>query len=44
MAAGILKQTLNHAEVMETTRRVGARFVQLLQAAVPRIAASLERG
>jgi purine-nucleoside phosphorylase len=44
MAAGILKQTLNHAEVMETTQRVGARFVQLLQAAVPRIAANLERG
>jgi purine-nucleoside phosphorylase len=44
MAAGILKQTLNHAEVMETARRVGARFVQLLQAAVPRIAANLERG
>ncbi len=44
MAAGVLKQTLNHAEVMETARRVGARFVQLLQAAVPRIAASLERG
>jgi purine-nucleoside phosphorylase len=44
MAAGVLKQTLNHAEVMETARRVGARFVQLLQAAVPRIAANLERG
>lgn len=44
MAAGVLKQVLNHAEVMETARRVGARFVQLLQAAVPRIAANLERG
>jgi purine-nucleoside phosphorylase len=44
MAAGVLKQTLNHAEVMETARRVGARFVQLLQAAVPRIAANLEKG
>src|SRR6185369_9690750 len=43
MAAGILKQTLNHAEVMETTQRVGARFVRLLEAAVPRIAAALER-
>ena len=44
MAAGVLKQTLNHAEVMETARRVGARFVRLLQAVVPRIAANLERG
>jgi purine-nucleoside phosphorylase len=44
MAAGVLKQTLNHAEVMETTRRVGARFVQLLEAAVPRIAAAIEKG
>jgi purine-nucleoside phosphorylase len=44
MAAGVLRQTLNHAEVMETARRVGARFVRLLQAAVPRIAATLEKG
>ena len=44
MAAGVLKQTLNHAEVMETTRRVGARFVRLLEAAVPRIAAAIEKG
>ena len=43
MAAGVLKQTLNHAEVMETAHRVGARLVQLLQAAVPRIAATLEK-
>ncbi len=44
MAAGILKKPLNHAEVLETTRRVGSRFVRLLEAAVPKIAANLERG
>jgi purine-nucleoside phosphorylase len=42
MAAGILKKPLNHAEVLETTGRVGARFVKLLEAAVPRIAAAVE--
>jgi purine-nucleoside phosphorylase len=41
MAAGILKKPLNHAEVLETTERVGARFVKLLEAAVPRIAAAV---
>ena len=40
MAAGILKKPLVHSEVLETTRRVGARFVRLLEAAVPRIAAA----
>ncbi len=44
MAAGILKKPLNHVEVLETTKRVGARFVKLLEAAVPRIAAAVERG
>jgi purine-nucleoside phosphorylase len=44
MAAGILKKPLNHVEVLETTRRVGARFVKLLEAAVPKIAAAVERG
>jgi purine-nucleoside phosphorylase len=43
MAAGILKKPLNHAEVLETTRRVGSRFVRLLEAAVPRIAAAVEK-
>jgi purine-nucleoside phosphorylase len=43
MAAGILKKPLNHAEVLETTKRVGARFVKLLEAAVPRIAAAVEK-
>ncbi len=42
MAAGILKKPLDHAEVLETTKRVGARFVKLLEAAVPRIAAAVE--
>lgn len=41
MAAGILKQPLVHEEVLETTRRVGDRFVRLLTMAVPRIAAVL---
>lgn len=43
MAAGILKKPLNHVEVLETARRVGARFVKLLEAAVPKIAAAVER-
>jgi purine-nucleoside phosphorylase len=41
MAAGILKKPLNHVEVLETTRRVGSRFVRLLEAVVPRIAAEV---
>ena len=43
MAAGILKKPLEHEEVLETTRRVGSRFVRLLTAVVPRIAASADR-
>ena len=39
MAAGILKKPLDHREVLETTKRVGARFVRLLEACVPKIAA-----
>jgi len=42
MAAGILKKPLNHVEVLETTQRVGARFVKLLTATVPRIAAAVQ--
>jgi len=38
MAAGILKKPLVHTEVLETTKRVGDRFVRLLTAAVPKIA------
>jgi purine-nucleoside phosphorylase len=44
MAAGILKKPLNHVEVLETTRRVGARFVKLLEASVPKIVAAAEKG
>jgi len=39
MAAGILKKPLIHTEVLETTKRVGDRFVRLLTAAVPKVAA-----
>ena len=42
MAAGILKQPLDHSEVLETTRRVGDRFVGLLTAAIPKIAAAIK--
>jgi purine-nucleoside phosphorylase len=42
MAAGILKKPLHHAEVLETTQRIGARFVKLLTAIVPRIAEAVE--
>jgi purine-nucleoside phosphorylase len=38
MAAGILPKPLVHAEVLATTKRVGARFVKLLTALVPKIA------
>jgi purine-nucleoside phosphorylase len=38
MAAGILKKPLDHAEVMETTQRIGSRFVKLLTAIVPKVA------
>ena len=34
MAAGILPQKLNHAEVMETAERVGKQFVSFVQALV----------
>jgi purine-nucleoside phosphorylase len=42
MAAGILKKPLEHSEVLKTTRRVGERFVRLLTASVPKIAAAVE--
>jgi purine-nucleoside phosphorylase len=38
MAAGILDQTINHQEVMETGERVRSQFVALLRAVIPRIA------
>lgn len=34
MAAGVLPQKLSHAEVMETTERIGKQFVRLLQGIV----------
>lgn len=39
MAAGILDQPINHAEVMETGERVKSQFIALLRAVIPRIAA-----
>lgn len=41
MAAGILDQPINHAEVMETGERVKAQFIALLRAVIPRIAADM---
>ena len=38
MAAGILDQTINHAEVLETGERVKGDFVALLRAVLPEIA------
>ena len=43
MAAGILPQPLDHAEVLATTKRVGERFVRLLTALVPDIARTARR-
>ena len=42
MAAGILDQPINHAEVLETGERVRTQFVALLRAVIPRIAADLQ--
>jgi purine-nucleoside phosphorylase len=39
MAAGILDQPIDHAEVLETGERVRMQFVSLLRAVIPRIAA-----
>jgi purine-nucleoside phosphorylase len=41
MAAGILDQPINHAEVLETGERVRTQFVSLLRAVIPRVAADL---
>jgi purine-nucleoside phosphorylase len=38
MAAGIIEQEINHAEVMETGDRVRAQFVALLRAVIPELA------
>jgi purine-nucleoside phosphorylase len=37
MAAGVLPQPLDHAEVMETTRRVRGEFIALLEAILERL-------
>jgi purine-nucleoside phosphorylase len=42
MAAGILDQPIDHAEVMETGERVKTQFVALLRAIIPRIAADAQ--
>jgi purine-nucleoside phosphorylase len=41
MAAGILDQAINHQEVLEVGIRVRGKFLALLTAVIPRIAASL---
>jgi purine-nucleoside phosphorylase len=38
MAAGVLPQPLDHAEVMETARRVRGQFVALLEGIIDRLA------
>ncbi|MGH9591735.1 MAG: purine-nucleoside phosphorylase [Bryobacteraceae bacterium] len=44
MAAGILDQVLNHAEVLATGERVKGHFIALLRAVVPRISAQIAAG
>jgi purine-nucleoside phosphorylase len=41
MAAGVVDRELNHAEVMETGRRVEAQFSSLVKALVPLVAAEI---
>jgi purine-nucleoside phosphorylase len=38
MAAGVLPQPLDHAEVMETARRVRGQFIALLEGIIGRLA------
>ena len=38
MAAGILEQTINHEEVLETGRRISGQFKALLREVIPAIA------
>jgi purine-nucleoside phosphorylase len=44
MAAGILEQEINHAEVMETGQQVREQFISLLHAVIPRIASDVDQG
>ncbi len=41
MAAGVLDETINHEEVMETGRRAEQQFTRLLTAIIPQIAAAV---
>lgn len=41
MAAGILDQPINHAEVLEIGQKIRGQFARLLQALIPRLAGSL---
>ncbi|HWY68999.1 MAG TPA: purine-nucleoside phosphorylase [Terriglobales bacterium] len=41
MAAGILDQPIDHAEVLEIGQRIKGQFAQLLQALIPRLTSSL---
>jgi purine-nucleoside phosphorylase len=43
MAAGILDQAIHHEEVLETGERVRSRFVALIKAVLPEIAADADR-
>jgi purine-nucleoside phosphorylase len=38
MAAGILEQSINHEEVLETGRRIAGQFKGLLREVIPAIA------
>lgn len=38
MAAGVLDQTINHEEVMETGRRIAGQFTDLLTGLIPKLA------
>src|SRR3979490_2353423 len=38
MAAGILEQSINHEEVLETGRRIAGQFKDLLREVIPAIA------
>jgi purine-nucleoside phosphorylase len=40
MAAGILNQPINHAEVLETGLRIRGQFSQLLRALIPKLVAT----
>ena len=41
MAAGILDQPIDHAEVLETGNRVKSQFISLLRGIIPRIDADV---